>query len=196
MTVRTRLTPDQRREQLLELGVELLATHSLDELSIDLLAESAGVSRGLLYHYFGGKQSFHEAVVRYAAADLVRQTAPPPEGDPLERLLASITAYVDYVIANQTGYRSLVRAAAGGNDTVRAIYDETFTALGERMFVEDTRALLPDTATSRLLVRGWQRLAEELVLGWCEEPAGLTRDDLVQVITASLPAIVAVTPGE
>ena len=33
----------------------LLATRSLDELSIDLLAEEAGISRGLLYHYFGNK---------------------------------------------------------------------------------------------------------------------------------------------
>ena len=62
-------------------GVRLLATRSLDELSIDLLAEEAGISRGLLYHYFGNKHAFHEAVVRRAADDLIAQTAPPAEGD-------------------------------------------------------------------------------------------------------------------
>jgi AcrR family transcriptional regulator len=41
-TTRVRLSPDDRREQLLDLGIELLATRSLDELSIDLLAEEAG----------------------------------------------------------------------------------------------------------------------------------------------------------
>ena len=45
---RTRLAPDERRSQLLDLGVRLLATRSLDELSIDLLAEEAGISRGML----------------------------------------------------------------------------------------------------------------------------------------------------
>ena len=84
---RTRLSPAQRREQLLDLGVRLLAARSLDELSIDLLAEEAGISRGLLYHYFGNKVAFHEAVVRHAADDLIAQTAPPPGGEPLERLL-------------------------------------------------------------------------------------------------------------
>ena len=54
---RTRLTPDQRRTQLIELGVSLLATRSLDELTIDVLAEEAGISRGLLYHYFGSRRT-------------------------------------------------------------------------------------------------------------------------------------------
>src|SRR5690349_23860940 len=95
-TPRTRLAPAQRREQLLDLGVRLLATRSLDELSIDLLAEEAGISRGLLYHYFGNKHAFHQAVVRRAADDLITQTAPPAEGEPAERLLVSMAAYVDY----------------------------------------------------------------------------------------------------
>ena len=102
-TSRTRLTPDERRSQLLDLGVRLLATRSLDELSIDLLAEEAGISRGLLYHYFGNKHAFHEAVVRRAADDLIAQTAPPGEGEPMERMLTSLTAYLDYVVANHEG---------------------------------------------------------------------------------------------
>ena len=122
---RTRPAPGtERREQLLDLGVRLLATRSLDELSIDLLAEEAGISRGLLYHYFGNKHAFHEAVVRRAADDLIAQTAPPADGEPLERLLASVTAYVDYVEANHEGYLSLVKGAAGGNETLREIYEE------------------------------------------------------------------------
>ena len=36
---RIRLSPAARREQLLSLGAELLATRTLEELSIDLLAE-------------------------------------------------------------------------------------------------------------------------------------------------------------
>ncbi|MDN5895962.1 MAG: TetR/AcrR family transcriptional regulator, partial [Nocardioides sp.] len=63
-TPRVRMNPASRREQLLDLGVTLLATRSLDEISIEMLAEEAGISRGLLYHYFGNKQDFHEAVVR------------------------------------------------------------------------------------------------------------------------------------
>src|SRR4051794_20946693 len=110
-TPRVRMNPDSRREQLLDLGVRLLATRSLDELSIEILADEAGISRGLLYHYFGNKHDFHQAVVRRAADDLIAQTAPPTSGEPLERLLASMAAYLDYVVANREGYLSLVKGA-------------------------------------------------------------------------------------
>lgn len=192
---RTRLSPEQRREQLLDLGVRLLATRSLDELSIDLLAEEAGISRGLLYHYFGSKQAFHEAVVRHAADDLIAQTTPPTDGEPMVRLLASVTAYVDYVINNHEGYRSLVRAAAGGNDSLRAIYEEARAALNSRIFREDaTGEIIPDTPASRLVVRGWSSMCEELVLSWIADPHGVTREQLLEIITASLPAVVHVVP--
>ncbi|HJQ06642.1 MAG TPA: helix-turn-helix domain-containing protein, partial [Nocardioides sp.] len=69
-TTRTRLSPEERRTRLLELGVRLFSTRTIDEISIDLVMEEAGVSRGLIYHYFDGKQGYREAVVRYAADDL------------------------------------------------------------------------------------------------------------------------------
>jgi AcrR family transcriptional regulator len=194
-TTRTRLRPDARREQLLDLGAGLLATRSIDELTVELLAEEAGTSRGLLYHYFGSKQGFHEAVVRHAAAALVEALAPPEGADPLARLRASIGAYVDYAVANHAGYRSLVKAAAGGNDALRAVYDETLAAIEERFFAEDPGGeLVPDRPDARLVVRAWQAYAEELVLSWCEDPHGIPRDRLVDMLAGSLPAVVATLP--
>ena len=194
-TPRTRLTPDERRSQLLDLGVRLLATRSLDELSIDVLAEEAGISRGLLYHYFGNKHAFHEAVVRRAADDLIAQTAPPAVGEPLERLMTSVTAYVDYVVANYEGYLSLVKGASGGNDTLREIYEEARSALTDRVFREDAQGqIFPETPASRLVVRGWAAMTEELVLTWVVDPAGVTREELLAILVASLPALVDVLP--
>lgn len=195
-TARTRLTPEQRRTQLLDLGVGLLATRSLDELTIDLLAEEAGISRGLLYHYFGNKHAFHEAVVRRAVDDLVAQTAPPEGGEPLDRLLASVATYVDYVVANYQGYASIVRAAASGNEELRRLYEEARTALTDRMFTEDAQGeILPDTPAARLMVRGWAALAEELVLAWVADPAGVTREELLAAVTGALPGLVRDLPG-
>ncbi|HEX5861741.1 MAG TPA: TetR/AcrR family transcriptional regulator [Nocardioides sp.] len=188
---RTRLAPDQRRTQLLDLGVSLLATRSLDELTIDVLAEEAGISRGLLYHYFGNKQEFREAVVRRAVADLVEQTAPPPGGEPLERLLASVAAYVDYVETNYQGYVSIVRGAAGGNETLRQVYEQTRDALTDRIFTEDAQGeIIPDTPAARLMVRGWSAMGEEMVLTWVADPRGVTREQLLEALAASLPALV------
>ena len=189
---RSRLSPDERRAQLLDLGVRLLATRSLDELSIDLFAEEAGISRGLLYHYFGNKHAFHEAVVRRAADDLIAQTAPPVDGDPLHRLTVSMTAYLTYVEHNYEGYLSLVKGAASGNETMRAIYDEARSALTDRIFREDAQAeIVPDTPSTRLVARGWAAMCEQLVLTWVEEPGAVTRAELLSIMTVSLPALVA-----
>ena len=191
---RTRLSPAARRVQLLELGVHLFATRSVDEISIDVLAEEAGVSRGLLYHYFGSKQEFRLAVIRHAVEDLVEQTAPPAEGEPIERLLISLGVYVDYVLANLTLYRSLVRAAAGGTDEIRALYETGRNALTDRIFREDAEGqILKDTPQSRLVVRGWSAMTEEMVLTWADDPSVMARDQLLGVLALSLPGLVDLT---
>ena len=191
-----RLSRDERRSQLLDLGVQLLATRSLDELSIDLLAEQAGISRGLLYHYFGNKHAFHEAVVRRAADDLIAQTAPPTTGDALERLTVSVAAYLAYVEANFEGYLSLVKGAAGGSAAMRDIYEEARSALTDRIFTADAQAeLVPDTAATRLAVHGWAAMAEDLVLSWVAAPTGVSREELLALLVGSLPAVVVVATG-
>lgn len=192
-TPRVRLSPEQRRRQLLDLGTRLFATRAVEEISIDVLAEEAGVSRGLLYHYFGNKQDFREAVIRHAVEDLVEQTAPPSSGDPLERLATSVGVYVDYVLANLAGYRSLVRAAAGGSEDLRAIYEEARTALTDRIFREDSLGEhLSDDPATRLVVRGWSALVEETVLTWAQDPSAMGRDALVATLVGALPALVGV----
>jgi len=192
---RVRMTPDDRREQLLELGVRLFADRSIDELSIEMLAEEAGISRGLLYHYFGNKRDFHRAVVRKAADDLIAITAPSEAGTSFERMLGSLAQYVDYVIANREGYLSLVKGAAGGNEDMREIYEEARSALTDRIFESSTPEELAeyglvDTPAVRLMVRGWSALTEEVVLAWIDDPRGLDRDQLLSALALSLSAIV------
>ena len=201
-TGRVRMTPDGRREQLLELGVRLLSTRSVDELSIDMLAEEAGISRGLLYHYFGNKQDFHRAVVRKAADDLIRVTAPPAEGEPLERLAISLEAYVDYVVANYEGYSSLVRGAGSGNADLLAIYVEARAVLTDRIFEtpvgegDDRGRLLDvlgiaDTPATRLMVNGWSAMTEDVVLAWVRDPRGVHKSGLLTMLAAALPGVLS-----
>jgi len=194
-TGRVRMSPESRREQLLDLGTRLLATRTLDEISIELLAEEAGISRGLLYHYFHNLQEFHVAVVRRAVEDIYAITAPRDIADPLEQLAASLGAYVDYVSEKYTGYVSLIRAAAGGNEELRAVYQDARAALTGRIFEiagsEQLAALgVVDSAATRLLVDGWAAMVENTAVAWVEDPRGLSRDDLLHRLAAALPAIV------
>jgi AcrR family transcriptional regulator len=189
---RVRLDPDTRRAQLVELGVRMLATRRLDELSVEALAEQAGVSRGLLFHYFRSKQEFHLEVVHAAARELLERTAPDASLAPLEQLKASLAAFVDYVAENRDAYLSLVRGAASGDVMVRRVSDETRAELANRVLEHlDALGLPADTRTD-IAVRGWVAFCEEAVICWLNGADGpvLPREDLLALLADALPGVV------
>jgi AcrR family transcriptional regulator len=71
---RRRLSPDDRRNELLALGAEVFGQRPYDEVRIDEIAERAGVSRALMYHYFPDKRAFFAAVVRAEGERLFEAT--------------------------------------------------------------------------------------------------------------------------
>src|SRR5207253_2394425 len=101
---RNRLGNDERRAQLLEVGLELFSTRPYDGVPINEVAARAGVSRGLLYHYFPTKRDFYVDIVRAAIADAYEFSEPDPNLPPLERLRASVDAWLDYVESNAAGF--------------------------------------------------------------------------------------------
>lgn len=188
MTKRTRLAPEARRAQLIDLGLQMLATRRLDELSVELIATAAGISRGLLFHYFPSTHDYHVAVARAAASEMVRRTEPDPSLPTVDALRAGLTAFVDYVEENPGNYKSLVRGAASGDAAMRAIFDETRATLAGRIldiFAEQGLAAGPRIT---LAVHGWIAYVEECVVRWID--AGMIeRDQLLELLTKSLPAL-------
>ena len=129
-TKRVRLSPEARRAQLIELGVDLLATRRLDELSVELIAKTAGISRGLLFHYFSSKQEFHVEVARAAAAELIARTEPDPAAAPLEALRGGLTAFVDYVADTGDGFNATFATARCLSGAAATPQDPEFAGRG------------------------------------------------------------------
>jgi len=192
---RVRLNPEARRAQLIELGVEMLATRTLDELSVEDIAAQAGISRGLLFHYFSSKQEFHVEVARAAAQELLRRTEPDPSLAPADALHASLTAFVAYVEENPDNYTSLVRGAASGDAEMRAIFDETRATMAGRVItiVGEMGVTMGPRAT--LAVHGWIAFAEACVIGWLSTRA-FAREQLLELMTKALPAVVLASSDE
>src|SRR5579883_2676993 len=130
---RTRLDVEERRKQLVALGIELFAERTYDDVSIDELAQAAGISKGLLYHYFPTKRDFYVATVREAAQQLLDRTATPAQMDPLDRLRAGLDAYIDYVGKHGKPYQALLRSGIGADEEVARIVDETREAFCARL---------------------------------------------------------------
>ncbi|MBU2135172.1 MAG: TetR/AcrR family transcriptional regulator [Alphaproteobacteria bacterium] len=69
-TKRTRLTPEARRDQILDRAAELVLADGLAAISMDGVARAAGVSKGLVYNYFPDRQALFAALLQREQRDL------------------------------------------------------------------------------------------------------------------------------
>lgn len=186
----SRLTREERRAQLIDLGMRMVEASSFDEVSVDDVATEAGISRSLLFHYFPTKRDFQVALAEQAARDLLERVAPDPDLDPLERLRGGARAYIDYVTERRKAYLSLVRGAAGGDDAMRAVFDGTRAQIAEWLLHGLGHA--PQTAPQELLLaaRGWVALLEEMCVVWLQTDA-LQRDEFIDLMERATLALFA-----
>jgi AcrR family transcriptional regulator len=179
---RARLDVDERRAQLLALGLAMFSETPYDEVSIDDLARAGGVSKGLLYHYFPTKRDLYVAALGHAAHGLLEETIPHHDGTPEERLHRGLTTYLDFVTRHRKAYVALMRGGIGSDPEVAAIVEETRRTFVARIIHEG----LPGAENAPILraaLRGWIGFVEATSLDWADHPE-VARDDLVELLSA------------
>ena len=159
-----RLDVDERRRQLLERGAELFTSHPYDELSMSKIAAEAGISKGLLYHYFPSKQAFFEATLSSWAEQLRERTEPDPDLPPVEQLAGSLDGFLSMVEENAVAYRNLMQSATVPE--IRDLIEEVRRLTAERIL----DALYADGAPpkARIAVSGWLWFMDGACLDWIE----------------------------
>jgi AcrR family transcriptional regulator len=115
---------DTRREQLLRAGVELLSVRTPDEISVDDVARSAGISRGLLYHYFEDRDAFVVAVLEQASDELREALRGDRRLGGRESVEVAIDAFIDFAEAHAAGFRAVLTGGAV-NRRVAALIEDT-----------------------------------------------------------------------
>ena len=182
----SRLEVEERRRQLIQIGRDLFSYRSFDDISIDEIAQAAGISKGLLYHYFPSKRDFYVAIIRTASEELLGTAAgevAATSGDPVS---AGLDAWLDYVEEHERGYMMLMQGGIGSDAEVRAIVDETRERFVRRILggVDSASPAL------RLAVRGWIGFVEGATLDWLRDRR-LGRDRLRTLLLGSFRAALA-----
>ena len=188
----TRLSVDERRRQLLDLGTELFARHSYDELSMAQIAKHAGISKALLYHYFPTKQDYFQATLAQAAAELAALTEPDPGLPPLEALSASLAAFLGWIERNELAYRKLMQSV-GSVPGVRALIDDVRDRTSRRI-LEGLPAERAPQPKLRAAIRGWLWYMDGAILDWLEH-RDFERGELRDLLLGSLAGAVVAAGG-
>ena len=188
---RARLQVDERRAQLLELGLQLFTDHTYDELSIDDIAAAAGISKGLLYHYWPSKRDFYVEVVRRAAGHLVERTAEAGVDASPDSLLHGLDAYLDFVEQHARSFTAVMRGGVGSDTEVQAIVEAARTAIADR--IVSRLGVTTPTPVLRTALRGWIGFVEAASLDWLAR-RDLPRDEL-RTLCASMALAALMTTG-
>jgi AcrR family transcriptional regulator len=163
------LSPDDRRNELLALGAEVFGQRPYDEVRIDEIAERAGVSRALMYHYFPDKRAFFAAVVRAEGERLFEATNTPPEsGQSLfDQLRAGVLAYLRYDEEHPHGAWTAYVGMGRSDPVLRGIEDVDNDRQAERILGR-INAAVGDRLDSkverdlRITVYGWLAFTFEM----------------------------------
>lgn len=193
---RTRLTSEDRSAQLIALGVASLVDRPLHSLSIEWLSAQAGVSRALLFHYFGSKQGLHREVVQVARDSMLRATAPAPDLEPLERLHDTLTRIVQFVREHRGTFYSLVRGVASADLEVREVVEQARAEQAGRVIAVFLELGMTDTPLLRMALRSWVAFAEEALVQSAAPDSELPDGELVAFLERSALAVAsAVDPA-
>jgi AcrR family transcriptional regulator len=193
-SVSQRWTAEDRRRQLVRIGLMMLRTQPIHELSIDAVAGQAGISRGLLFHYFPSKRDYYVAVIQAAGRRLLRVTKPDESLPPPEQLRQMLLAFVAFITRRRDAYISFVRGAAGGDSYVVEVYAETRAGLTTRVLdlIGSPDVASQPAAPERMAVHAWFAYVEDLAIEWSGLPADQrpsTDEELVDHAIAALEAL-------
>ena len=184
-TSRVRMTPQDRRRQLVGIGLRKFVERPVQELSLDEVAAEAGVSRGLLFHYFPTKTDYHRAVVEAARRRVARNVSPDPGAVGADAVGQVVERFLDQVARRRETYVALVLGQA---PIARAAGDDGVGTLRERIAgLVATATGLPDAALP--VAHGWVAYLEDRALQWSTLPEpqrGADRAALVDHCTRAL----------
>ena len=190
-TARRRLSAEDRRRQLVGIGLSRIVDTPIQDLSMDQIAAEAGISRGLLFHYFPTKTDFYLACIAAAGRRMLRTTA-PDETLPGDAQVEMVTRLmVEQIERRRDFYLALVHGHGVADPRVSEVMESVRDGSTDRVV-----AALGVAERQRDVVRAWWAYTEDRALTWSAVPTGerpVSVSELVAECVAALHALLAIS---
>jgi AcrR family transcriptional regulator len=167
----TRLERDERREQILSCARRLFSERHYGAVSMGEVADAAGVTRGLLHHYFGSKRDLYLEVVRSMLtlpSSLFAEAA--ETNDPEAALTEAVDRWLKVVTRNRKTFVAVAGTQEFGRDPeMEAIAEEARERSADQV-IRILRPGDPEGASPELraLVRAYSGFVLAATLDWLE----------------------------
>lgn len=172
----------ERRQQLLATAAEFWAVRDYDEVSVDEIADAAGVSHGLVFQHFGSKRGLYMAGLEDLIDEFRRRTTPDPDLPPPEGLRVALGSHYDWAHEYPSGYRSL--ATGGGSFGEARDRMEAARWQGVARIAEGLR-LDPEVPEVAIGIRAWIGYFDAAVLASLDVE-GPDREAVVDLLVRAL----------
>jgi AcrR family transcriptional regulator len=166
-TVRRRLSAEDRRRQLVGIGLSRIVDTPIQDLSMDQIAAEAGISRGLLFHYFPTKTDFYLACIAAAGRRILRNTAPAEGDEGPVQVRTMVTAMVEQIDRRREFYLTLVHGSGVADPRLAEVHESVRSVSTDRVVA----ALGLDPGLHEV-VHAWWAYVEDRALTWSAAPPG------------------------
>src|SRR5690349_12585687 len=133
--VRKRLSAADRRRQLVAIGLAKIVETPIQDLSLDDVAAEAGISRGLLFHYFPTKTDFYLACIAAAGRRILRTTAPDADLPADHQVEMTTRLMVEQIERRRAFYLALVHGHGVADPRVSEVMESVRDGSTERVMV-------------------------------------------------------------
>lgn len=144
---------DETRALLLAAGREFFGTRGYAATSMDDLTASAGLTRGALYHHFGGKSGLLDAVVEELDGELSAQleSIAAQTADPLAAVTARCVAYIELTQAPDVQQILFHDAPSVLPDAVEASTAACLLSIATTVRAAQQEGVIPESASASTL---------------------------------------------
>jgi AcrR family transcriptional regulator len=193
----SRLEPDARRDLILDAARRVFMSSNPLAASTTEIAREAGVTRGLVHHYFGTKRELYLAVVADLAATLPDLVRTDVAGLPVDEMVdANVTSWLDSIERDRDLWLALLGVEVVGRDPeIEAIMAGARDAVIDRMAGNQARGGEP-THELRLVLRVFLGAAEAAAREWAmherasrEQVHAVLKGTLIAMVGQVLPAV-------
>ena len=181
----SRLDPGKRREQILDAANALFAERGYDEVSIEEIANSAGVTRGLVHHYFGGRKQVYIALLERLGAQREEQLPPPVGRSARARLADSVSRWLDWTQQNRTIWlATLGRGEDIADPDVRNVVLDLVRRAVALVAARHADIAEQDSPRLRYALECWTGLNRAATRRWLQDQA--SREQTQELLTTTL----------